>query len=341
MRKLGLGLLALLLAILLTPIAVTGQTPKGTLRGSVTNGTADGGSVANLEVILRVFQGSAESESLSTVTDAQGQFQFEGLETGSDWVYLVRVTYQDVIYSGGMLAFEQGQSELDAEVLVYDTTTSTQGIQIGRAHLLVSVTDIGLEVTELYVFSNTTDRTYVGTEQIDGRLWTSRFLLPQDIHDLTLNDGSLGGRFVSTKGGFVDTEPQWPGGTQVLFAYVLDCPSGLCNLERQLDHPISDLNVLIPDAGVTVESRQFVFQGKMDAQGQSYLNYAASDLPAGTKLDLRIRLGDGTSPGLAPSPARSGTQPLPWIILGTVLVGLALIYPFWRRRIESVARKEQ
>jgi len=339
-RKLGLGLLALFY-ILLTPIAVTGQTTKGTLYGSVTNGTADGGPVANLEIVLRIFQDSAEVESLTTVTDTQGQFQFEGLETGSDWVYLVRVTYQDVIYSGGMLAFQQGQSELEAEILVYETTASMQAVQIGRAHLLVSLTETGLEVTELYVFVNTTDRTYVGTERIDGRLWTSRFRLPQASHDLTLNDGSLGGRFLSTEEGFVDTEPQWPGSTQVLFAYALDCPSGLCNLERQLDHPISDLNVLIPDVGVTVDSKQFAFQGKMDAQGQPYLNYAASDLASETNLDLRIRLDGAPASDSTSSTSRTSTQALPWIILGTVLVGLALIYPFWRRRIESAARQDQ
>jgi len=340
MRKLRLGLLALL-CILLIPVSAAGQTTKGTLRGSVINGTADGGSVANLEVVLFAFQGSTESESLTTVTDSQGQFQFEGLETGSDWGYLVRVTYQDVVYSSDVLAFQQDQSELDAEIAVYETTTSAEGIQIGRAHLLVSLTESGLEVTELYVFVNVTDRTYVGAETIDGHPWTSRFLLPRASHDLSLSDGSLGGRFLSTEGGFVDTEPQWPGSTQVLFAYALDCPSGLCNLERQLDHSISDLNLLIPDAGVTIDSKQFVFQGKMDAQEQSYLNYAASGLAAGTKLDLHIRLGNGTSLGSTSSPSRSGTQALPWIILGTVLVGLALIYPFWRRRIESAARKKQ
>jgi hypothetical protein len=126
----------------------------------------------------------------------------------------------------------------------------------------------------------------------------------------------------------------------VLFAYVLDCPSGLCNLERQLAHSISDLNVLIPVVDATVDSRQFVFQGEVDAQGQSYRNYAASNLAAGQTLDLRIRLEDSASPEPAPS-SRNSTQALPWIVLGTVLVGLALVYPFWRRRIESAAREQQ
>jgi hypothetical protein len=92
------------------------------------------------------------------------------------------------------------------------------------------------------------------------------------------------------------------------------------------------MNVLIADAGATVDSKQLVFEGQRDAQGQPYLNYAASDLAAGKTLDLRVRLPGAASP-------RQGTQALPWIILGTVLTGLVLIYPFWRRRIEAAARK--
>ena len=79
--------------------------------------------------------------------------------------------------------------------------------------------------------------------------------------------------------------------------------------------------------------------GKQQAQGNSFLNYAGRDLASGQELDLRIRL-----PGAVSQPAASQggrTAVLPWIILGTVLVGLALVYPFWRRRIEAAAREQK
>jgi hypothetical protein len=310
---------------------------EGVIRGRVANRTAGGGSAEGREVILRVFQGPSENEPLATRTDAQGQFQFEGLETGSDWAYLVRVEYEGVLYSSGVLAFQAGQDELVTEIEVYETTTDGSDIRVERAHLLIALSHVGLQVTELYVFDNPTDRTYVGVEEIGGRWWTSRFALPQGSFDLTLDDGSLGGRFLSTESGFVDTEPQWPGGTQVLFSYALDCPSGTCDLTRELAHPIADLNVLIVDRGATVDSEQLVLQGKMDAEGRSYLNYTASDLLPGRYLDLRVRLAGATPPATAP--ARDRALALPWIVLGTVLTGLVLVYPFWRRRIEAAARK--
>jgi len=327
---------AILCLCVLTPTALFSQG-DGVLQGQVINGTAGSQVAEGLEVVLRSFQGREEGEQRLATTDALGQFRFEGLETGSDWAYLVQVGYQGVTYSPGMLAFESGQSELSTEVLVYEASTDAQDVEAERAHVFVTFSETGLSVTELYVFSNPTDRTYVGSEEIDGRRWTSRFILPQDSHDLTLDDGVLGGRFLSAPGGFVDTEPHWPGTTSVLYSYGLDCRGGDCSLARELAHPVSNLNVLIPDSGASVASAQLVLEGKREAQGNSYLNYVGRNLASGQELDLRVRL-----PGAVAQPASSQggrTSALPWIILGTVVAALALVYPFWRRRIEATARK--
>ena len=156
------------------------------LQGQVINGTAGGQIAEGLEVVLRSFQGQDEGEQQTATTDALGQFRFEGLETGGDWAYLVQVGYQEVLYSPGMLSFESGESELSTEILVYEATTDARNVEAERAHIFVTLSDTGLSVTELYVFANSTDRTYVGAKEIDGRRWTSRFILPQDSRDLTL-----------------------------------------------------------------------------------------------------------------------------------------------------------
>jgi hypothetical protein len=313
---------------------------EGVLEGQVINGTAGGQAVADLEVVLRSFQGQEESEPQSTTTDAQGRFQFENLETGSDWVYLVRVAYQGVQYSPGLLAFEAGESELSTEIQVYETTTDAQVVHAERMHILVTLSDTGLAVTELYVFTNKTDRTYVGAQEIDGRRWTTHFLLPQDAYNLSFDDGSLGGRFLTApQGGFVDTEPHWPGTTSVVYSYDLSCRSGNCDLARELQHPVSNLNVLIPDTGATITSSQLVLAGTQQAQGGSFLNYEARNLASGQKLDLTILMPGAASQSSSPQGGRASV--LPWIILGAVIVALVLIYPFWRRRIEAAAREKK
>jgi hypothetical protein len=311
----------------------------GAIRGSAVNGTAGGGPVGGLQVTLRSFTGDTEGQRLSVATDAAGAFRFDGLNTGSDWSYLVQVEYQGVVYSPGQLAFAAGQTELVTEIDVYETTTDSRDVGVARAHILIDKSPTGVSVTEMVAFTNPTDRTYIGTEEIDGRHWTSRFLLPQGSRDLTPQDGALGGRFLSVEGGFVDTEPQWPGTTTVLFSYAVDCPTGECNLTRVVTQAIANLNVLIPDTGGQVQSTRLVLAGTQEGQGQSYLNYAGSNLLPGDTLDLRVRLKQTASP-MAVGRARD-TQPVPWIVLGVAVTVLVLVYPFWRQRVQAAARERK
>jgi hypothetical protein len=308
----------------------------GTIRGSVVNGTSGGGSVQGLQVALRSFTGDTEGERHTSATDAAGAFRFEGLGTGSDWSYLPQVEYQGVVYSPGRLAFETGGAELATEIDVYETTTDDRDIGVARAHILIDMSATGVSVTEMVAFLNPTDRTYIGAGEIDGRRWTSRFSLPQGSRDLTPEDGTLGGRFLAMEGGFVDTEPQWPGTTTVLFAYAVDCPTGDCNLTRQVTYPVANLNVLIPDTGAQVQSTRLTLVGTQEGQGQSYLNYAGRDLRPGDTLDLRVRLQKATSTAVV---ARTTVvQHAPWIVLGTAATLVALVYPFWRQRVQAAAR---
>ncbi|MBN1642651.1 MAG: carboxypeptidase regulatory-like domain-containing protein [Anaerolineae bacterium] len=327
--------IALLCATLAPPAWADGA---GAISGAVRNGTSGGGAPAGLGVTLRVFRGMEEQPPRTAVTDAEGRFRFEGLDVGDDWIYLAWVTYADVVYASGPLSLAAEEPVQQIVLSVYETTTDARIARVGRAHVFVTAAADGLAVTELYVFENATDRTYVGVDELDGRRWTARFELPAASRDLVLDDGALGARFLSIEGGFVDTEPHWPGSTQVLYSYVVDCPAGVCDLSRTIAHPIADMNVLVSEVGAEIESELLAFQGTREAQGGSYLNYAAHELPAGVRIDLIVRFS-GTS--AAPAAwAQLGSSGLPWMILITVLSALPLIYPFWRRRVAAAARRE-
>jgi hypothetical protein len=220
---------------------------------------------------------------------------------------------------------------------IYETTTDDAGIAVERAHLLITVQDESLSVGELQVFANPGDRTYIGKQELEGRRWTSRFALPEDASGLTFEDGSLGGRFLSTENGFVDTEPLWPGRTSVMFRYVIPCSKGDCRLVQEITYPVSSLNVLIPDTGVTIEGKGLQLQGQVPSEGQSYLNYVAGDLQAGQKLDLTVHLsGSGSNSGtVGGATTRNSSGLWPWLLLGLVITALALGYPFWRQRLVS------
>lgn len=314
------------------PVGVTAQPSGGVIRGRVSNGTSGGGTVEGLEVVLRSFQDQTEAEKRSTIVDSGGVFVFEGLET-EGWSFLPHVLYADVVYSKGLLSFESGQTEINPEIAVFDTTNDAGEMGAERAHLFMTTKGGALAITEFYVLSNPGDRTYVGSEELDGRRWTSRFNLPKGARDVSFDDGSLGGRFLATKDGFVDAEPLWPGRTNVLFSYTVDCPGDECDLSRRTAYPITDLNVLLPATGVTLVSDRVVLEGEVQSQQGDQLNYAGHDIAAGEHIDLRVRLnGPVNATTTVPSSSR-----LPWFILGAVLGALALAYPFWRQRIRAEA----
>jgi len=303
MKRFAFVALALLALSALLSIPASAQQ-SASIRGQVVNGTPSGGSVAGIEVILRTFPNTGEVTERSTTADEQGRFLFTDLQPTAQDAYQVRVSYQGVVYSSGLLTFEQGQTELAVDVIVYETF-------------------------------NPDDRTYVGTQEMEGRQPVSRFQLPRSAHDLTFEDGTLGGRFLTTEDGFADTEPLWPGSTSVLFSYVVDCPGGICDLSREIVYPIANLNVLLADAGSRIESERLVLEGRRGAEGTSYLNYVGHDLSAGETLQLRI-VSSRAAPSSAAAPTGRGPA-LPWIILGAVLAAQAIAYPFWRERVRAKA----
>lgn len=343
MKQLSLWSLVVLVLLFASPMAGLAQR-DGIIRGRVVNGSADGSVPEGLEITLRVFQGQSEVEPVVTAVDSEGRFRFEGVDVGSDWRYYAQVSYQGVVYPQGPLAFDSGESEISTEMSIYETTTDDEGVVVERAHVLVDASGSQLNrpasvlVTEVHVFNNPGDRTFIGSEEVQGQRAVSRFMLPRDSYDWAFDDGSLGGRFLATDGGFVDREPLWPGTTSVMFRYAVDCRAGGCILDRDVTHPISNLNVLIADIGARIESDRLAFAGEVDAEGQSYLNYMGLDLVPGERLGLTVWLPNA-GPASATS-SRSGASALPWIILVGVLTALALAYPFWRQRVQASARQE-
>jgi hypothetical protein len=338
MKQLSLWSSVIVCLLFVSPMFALAQG-DGVIQGQVVNGTPGGSPGEGLEITLRAFQGQSEAEPLVSTVDSGGRFRFEGLQVGSDWRYMTQVSHQGVVYSKGPLVFDSGESEIATETSIYESTNEDEGIVVERAHVLVDAEGSQLGqpgsvlVTEVHVFLNPGDRTFTGSEEVQGQRASTRFVLPKDSYDWAFEDGSLGGRFLATDGGFLDREPLWPGTTSVMFSYALDCRAGDCNLDRDVTHPISNLNLLIADTGVRVESDRLDFAGQVDAEGQDYLNYVGLDLMPGERLDLTVRLPTAGPARVASSRGSSST--LPWIILGGVLTALALAYPFWLQHVRA------
>jgi hypothetical protein len=326
----------------LAPVHTLAQD-QGVIEGQVVNVTANGGSVESLTVTLRVFAGMEEQPSQTDTTDAEGRFRFEGLITEANHVYTLRLDYQGVEYGSDLLTFSEGETTLSFPIQVYESTESDEVVSIERAHIFVDFEEDKLLLGEMYIFSNSSDRIYIGMEEVaEGQRGTLHLFLPPGAEGLTFEGGELGQRFFETDRGFVDTWALPPGQAsgQLIFGYSLPYdPSGY-DLTREIPYPLKAINVLVAEVGVDVTSDQLTLEGSRGMQGQSYLNLSGQNLNKGERITLHFSGSPGErvlegGEAVPAQPLQPGDQSLlRWVALGLVVlaVGFALGYPLLRRQ---------
>ncbi len=351
MKRVFAPTIIFVLVFCLAPVHTLAQG-QGVIEGQVVNGTADGGPVEGLTVTLRVLAGMEEQPSQTTTTDAEGRFHFEGLITEANHVYTLRLDYQEVEYGSDPLTFSEGETTLSVPIQVYGSTESDEVVSIERAHIFVDFEGDKLLLGEMYIFSNSSDRIYIGAEEVaEGQRGTLHVFLPTGAEGLTFEGGELGQRFFETAEGFVDTWSLPPGQAsgRLILSYSLPYdPSGY-DLTREIPYPLKALNVLVAEVGVDVTSDQLTLEGSRGMQGQSYLNLSGQNLSKGERLTVHFsgspdsKLGGERDATQAqPSQVQTSDQSLlRWVALGLVvlIIGFVVGYPLLRRQSKEAKDK--
>jgi len=341
----SLALATLFLMVAALSGAAQTPAPQGVISGQVVNGTAGGMLPADLTVTLQGFKGTALLPSQTTTADAEGRFQFSGLETGADYSYIVYTEYLGIQYGTDALKFDSGQNQLDATVLIYETTTSDEAISISRTHFIITVSGGMLVVDEVQAFSNSGDRTYIGAEPAAGaRRTTVRFAPPPQAQDVQVDEGADTGRFVQTADGFADTLPVIPGQStlQVILSYVIPYDPASTTLSTKFLYPTKAVNVFLSDSGVEMSSERMMLMGTMGAGAQAYIGYVGQDFTVGDTLVLEFKGAAKT--GAATTAPTGGLSTTGYVLiiggLVLILVALALAYPALLRRQPSAVVAE-
>lgn len=334
MKKLIPLLSVLVLCLLAAPAVVVAQD-EGIIEGQVMNGTADAPeeSVAGLEVALyRVIDESRELMT-STISDGGGRFRFEGLATDADIVYRFELEYQGIVY-GAEGAFPSGNTVLHVVATIDETTSSDDSIVVDRHHLILDFASDAVILRELYIFNNVGDRIYVG----EGGT-TLRFSLPDNAADVSFADSETGADFVVTEEGLAFMRRVPPGETQILYSYSVPYDGRELMLRRGTLYPTGNVDLLVANAGVQVETAQLTYDGLMAAGDDTYLHFGAADVPADTPIELRLS-GAPQSGSALPSVESSMMVALreaaPAIAVGLALLGALL--PFAQLRLAKGRR---
>jgi mono/diheme cytochrome c family protein len=305
-----------------TVAPATQAAVHGVIRGQVTNGTPGSSLPDGVEVTLTGFDGDAEAYSETVALAEGGTYAFADVPAVPGRIYGATVSFGGVLYfsDGAHLA---GEAEpLDLPVTVYDTTTDGSGLQVERLHVLFdfAVPD-QVQVLELWVLSNASDRTVVAAAQ-RGVVEVS---LPDGSTELAFEDGSVGDRYVLTDAGFGDTQPIVPGSatSQFIFSYRMPY-DGRLTFRRPTNYAVNAVIVLLPGDGVTAKGTDLQDLGVQQMGGQAVHNYAAGAISAGSALELEV----SGKPASATAGAASSGWTNAAIGLG-VLGGLLILAGLW------------
>jgi mono/diheme cytochrome c family protein len=324
-----------------TPAVVTEsteitQTTMVDITVQLVNGS--GGDVpSDLEVMLYGFDNMQMAYTQTLQGGENGSYLFADVELVEGRAYLAAVDYQGSTYGSDVAVVEDASQMLTLPVVIYETMTDTSVLTTDRIHIFFDFVEEGsVQVSELFIISNPTDRAVVSEEE-GGPVVL--FSLPEGATNLEFQDGSMGERFIPTVDGFADTLRVAPGfgEYQVLFAFELPYDRSL-DFIQQIGLSANALVILLPDIGVRVKSDSIQDEGTQDVQGTPYLMYSGDGLSAGSTLTLNLsgrpKLGGAT---LTASDSQSN------LIIGIGGLGLALIiagiwlYVRSRRELDEAA----
>jgi len=203
----------------------------------------------------------------------------------------VMATFNGVTYFSDTMPAEMTSMQVSIDVPVYETTTDLAGVQIDQMHVLFEFSTDGLETKELYMISNTGERTVKDVYDLgNAKFAASEFPLPKDADYIFFKPDDQD-RFVKLSGAFADTYPILPGNqpSQVMTSYLVPYSgekvytyTALVNTAR--------INFLLPDqANISLQGSGLTGPESMTLQdGVSYQVYSYSELKGGETLSVTI-----------------------------------------------------
>ncbi|MFC1947084.1 c-type cytochrome biogenesis protein CcmI [Chloroflexota bacterium] len=321
-----------LILLILSPFAVNAQA-EGFIKGQLFNGTESGSSTARQPVILTIYLDDIDNGTRETLTDDNGMFLFEGLDTTPGYRYQVKTTFQSADYYSEELEFVEDSANLTLVLPVFDSTESDADISIMASHVIIYATEGHFHITEYYLFQNDSDRTYIG-KPYSGNVSqreTLRLSLPRDADSLQIEGESMGSYIQLAPGGFIDTMPIQPGNKEVAYSYTTEYVEGVYTYIQDVFYPIGNMELLISgDVSITA-SEHMIRNEPFQSKGESFQHYTAIDVAPGQQMSLVLTES---------SPTETPVNPF-WIIIIIVLLIVAAYFVYYLRSKKGVPSRQE
>lgn len=327
MRTIALIAAALLLALAAQAWSAA-PVPTGTITGTVENLTGGRRAVAGVEVKLTAYVNNAEADWKTAKTDARGRFSFS-VPTASDRVYVTNVKYKGGDYDSQPVTFKTGDQSKTIAMRVYEPTTDAGILRVNVHHMIVEIGQGMVQVAELLVFTNPTDRTYVGAKvRPDGKRDTLVFSIPTGAKKIEYLEGLMECCvFATAAGGLQDTMDVKPGVRQIAYSYTLPYTGTDLRIARTIDYRADRVEVFgkMPSQ---MQVAPLAAQPAVTTEQGSYTRFSGERLPARGEISILLS-------GL---PVTSSTARRLAIAAFAGVIAAALAYPLLRRTRRKAVR---
>ncbi|MEX2160568.1 MAG: cytochrome c [Anaerolineales bacterium] len=286
----------------------------GSFRGQVKYGSGEGPLPAGLQATLSGFDHSEPAFTEIAEVSPGGEFAFTQIPLAPGRIFFVQVEYEGQIYFSEFMTAEGAETQFDAPIIIYETTSDTVQLVVESLQLVFDyyAPDVVRAVQRVSI-SNLGDQAVVPDETGSPVL---HFQLPPQAANLAFEEDALGERYVAEEDGFGDLRGVLPGlnSYSLLFAYELPYVDGL-SYSLSIDLPTQSLAVLLPEGKLELQNDGFQLIGTQALEGTTYRVFAASTgFQAGEAVPIMIR---GQHP--------LGGGGFGWLADDSLLLGLAAL----------------
>ena len=272
--------IALLTVLSSIAFALPGAAAEnGVLTGRVINETT-GRPAAGTEVELTGADEDGSDRVTRTITTTRdGTYRFDGLPTGTDWLYVVDATYDGGLFPGSAFGFPEGEPpRLETSLRVWDTITDPDSVLVTRDAMFVLPADNAVDIVESVTVVNQTDFAYIGRGGgTDESSTTFGFGLPSGANNVQIQNASLDvPELKATDFGFGVTVALPPGESRFTYTYRVPAAGSTYVLSKTALYPTADLQVFVGEP-LTMDSDRLQEKESVTVDEKRYRRWAAPE----------------------------------------------------------------
>jgi hypothetical protein len=321
------------LLILAAPLEAGQEATAISVRGQVTNGTANGPIPTGRTVRLIVLVAERVQGSWESTVQEDGSYAIEGVPRLADATYAVGLEYGYAAYVDRVDVSPDGGGAVK-DLTVYESVAVDPGIRFEQSAVVLSAVNPErgtVEATEVHSIINPTDVTFVPSPQgPGGPAGLLVFALPAGSTELTPLMGLDPSQVVQIDRGFASLTPLYPGRTDLSFRYRFPYSEAALRLERTLRYPVDSYRVLSSDPQLGLQSSQLAEATRADIGGRMFQAVSGGPFDRGTALAVVVS-------GLPLRSTPLGSIPLWTVTAIGALIGTGMVAYVWGRGRTPVA----